>query len=101
MSIGGIRLSEHDNNPSPLADPALVDKPVVTAALGRIVPRSNTSPEVTNVRRAFVLSSLLVIVACEAANDADTTPNMADDVPTLDGDAIAQHMRTLSSDENT
>jgi len=51
------------------------------------------------VRRLLAFSSLLVIVACTSANDADSSPNMADNVPVLDGAAIAQHMRTLSSDE--
>ena len=51
------------------------------------------------MRRAFAFSSLLVIVACDSVNDADSGQNMVDDVPELDGAAIAQHMRTLSSDE--
>jgi len=51
------------------------------------------------VRRVLVFASLLAIVACESATDADAGPNMADDVPALDRAVIAQHMRTLSSDE--
>ena len=51
------------------------------------------------MRRAFVFSSLVVIVACEAVPDASQGSNLAQDIPALDGTAIAQHMRALSSDD--
>ena len=73
---------------------------VVTATLVRVplhVP--DTSPEVASVRRAFIFSSLVVIVACEVVPDASQGSNLAQDIPALDGTAIAQHMRALSSDD--
>ena len=51
------------------------------------------------MRRAFVFSSLLVSVTCQAAANPDASPNMVEHVPALDGTAIARHMRTLSSDD--
>ncbi len=51
------------------------------------------------MRRAFIFSSLVVIVACEAVPDASQGSNLAQDIPALDGTAIAQHMRALSSDD--
>ena len=51
------------------------------------------------MRRAFVFSSLLVSVTCQAAANPDASLNMVEHVPVLDGTAIARHMRTLSSDD--
>ena len=99
ISNNVFRLSESDNRLSARVGPGLIVGTVVPATLPRIVRRSDTSSEVSIVRRLLAFSSLLVIVACTSANDADSSPNMADNVPVLDGAAIAQHMRTLSSDE--